>query len=61
MWLWKSSILKEKDSKMNESTWSKIDPRNVWNEIGRTEEEKRQKLEILTPWISIWKKTRQKG
>lgn len=30
-------------------------------EIGRTEEEKRQKLEILTPWISIWKKTRQKG
>lgn len=22
---------------------------------------KKTKLEILTPWISIWKKTRQKG
>lgn len=30
-------------------------------EIGRTKGEKRQKLEILIPWISFWKKTRQKG
>lgn len=26
----------------------------------KTNPQKRQKLDILTPWISIWKKTRQK-